>query len=183
MSGYERDKFRLWVDADGDGCDTREEVLIAEAVDPPTMGASCALPGGSSYSYYDAATWTDKADIDIDHFVPLAEAWDSGASGWTATQREEFANDLGDDRDLVGVTDSVNQSKSDQEPGRMDADPRDVPLCRRVGRGEDPLQARSRHGREVSTAVALIVLREQDHHHRAGYVADNPPAHGPLSGT
>lgn len=115
-TGYERDKFKLWVDADGDGCDTREEVLIAEAVDPPTVGASCALTGGSWFSYYDAVTWTDKADIDIDHLVPLAEAWDSGASGWTATEREEYANDLGDDRDLVGVTDSVNQSRSDQDP-------------------------------------------------------------------
>lgn len=115
-TGYVRDKFKLWVDADGDGCDTREEVLIAEAVDPPTIGSSCALTGGSWYSYYDAVTWTDKGRIDIDHLVPLAEAWDSGASSWSDAQREAYANDLGDDRDLVGVTDSVNQSKSDRDP-------------------------------------------------------------------
>lgn len=129
-TGYSRDLFRHWIDADGDGCDTREEVLIAEAVVAPTIGAGCALSGGSWYSYYDARTWTDKADIDIDHLVPLAEAWDSGASGWTSAQRQSFANDLGDGRDLVGVTDSVNQTKSDQDPAEwMPAQER----CRYVG--------------------------------------------------
>ncbi|WP_328381350.1 hypothetical protein [Streptomyces sp. NBC_00400] len=34
-TGYERDKFRLWTDADHDGCDTRKEVLLAEAVRSP----------------------------------------------------------------------------------------------------------------------------------------------------
>ena len=47
--------------------------------------------------------------------VPLAEAWDSGAYGWTAARRQAYANDLDDYRTLVGVTDSVNQSKSDQD--------------------------------------------------------------------
>jgi len=48
--------------------------------------------------------------------VSLAEAWDSGASTWTSAQRQSFANDLGDSRSLVGVTDTVNQSKGDQDP-------------------------------------------------------------------
>jgi len=56
------------------------------------------------------------ADLDIDHFVPLAEAWDSGARTWTTTQRRAFANDLGDSRSLVAVTDNVNQAKGDQDP-------------------------------------------------------------------
>ena len=115
-TGYSRDEFRHWVDADGDGCDTRKEILISEADDPVTVGASCALTGGRWFSYYDRVSWTDQGRIDIDHMVPLAEAWDSGASGWTAGQREAYANDLGDSRSLVGVTDSVNQSKGDQDP-------------------------------------------------------------------
>jgi hypothetical protein len=115
-TGYARDKFHLWIDADGDGCNTRNEVLIAEATSGPTIGASCTLTGGRWLSYYDGATWTLPSDVDIDHLVPLAEAWDSGARNWTAAQREAYANDLGDARDLVAVTDNVNQSKGDQDP-------------------------------------------------------------------
>ena len=37
-TGYERDKFHLWIDADHDGCDTRREVLVAEAVKKPRRG-------------------------------------------------------------------------------------------------------------------------------------------------
>lgn len=115
-TGYSRDLFRHWVDADGDGCDTRKEVLIAEADDPVSIGSGCSLMGGRWFSYYDRVSWTDQGRIDIDHMVPLAEAWDSGASGWTSTQRQSYANDLGDSRSLVGVTDSVNRSKGDQDP-------------------------------------------------------------------
>lgn len=115
-TGYERSKFRLWVDADGDGCDTRREVLIAEAVKAPTVGSGCSLTNGRWVSPYDDASWTDIADLDIDHLVPLAEAWDSGASAWTAARRESYANDLGDPRSLIAVTDNVNQAKGDQDP-------------------------------------------------------------------
>ena len=48
--------------------------------------------------------------------VPLAEAWGSGARSWTARAAQSYANDLGDARSLVAVTDNVNQSKGDQDP-------------------------------------------------------------------
>jgi hypothetical protein len=115
-TGYDRDLFPHWVDADGDGCNTRYEVLIAESTTTPTVGSGCSLSGGRWYSYYDGATWTAPADVDVDHFVPLAEAWDSGARNWTTAQRQAFANDLGDSRSLAAVTDNVNQSKGDQDP-------------------------------------------------------------------
>lgn len=50
-TGYDRDLFPHWIDADGDGCTTRNEVLIAEATTTPSIGASCALTGGRWYSY------------------------------------------------------------------------------------------------------------------------------------
>lgn len=114
-SGYDRDLFRHWVDADGDGCDTREEVLIAEADDAPTVGSACAISGGRWYSYYDAVSQTSASALDIDHMVPLAEAWDSGASSWSAATRQAYANDLGDSRSLVAVTAGENRSKGDQD--------------------------------------------------------------------
>ncbi|CAI9415798.1 HNH endonuclease family protein [Nocardioides sp. T2.26MG-1] len=114
-TGYSRDLFRHWVDADGDGCDTRDEVLIAEAEEAPSVGAGCALTGGRWYSYYDGVSQTSASALDIDHLVPLAEAWDSGAGSWSNATREAYANDLGDRRTLVGVTASVNRSKGDQD--------------------------------------------------------------------
>lgn len=115
-TGYERDSFHLWVDADKDGCDTRKEVLIAEAVKAPEQGARCALSGGEWLSYYDEVTVNAATKLDIDHVVPLAEAWDSGASKWDADRREQYANDLTADRSLVAVTAKTNRSKADRDP-------------------------------------------------------------------
>jgi hypothetical protein len=115
-SGYERSLFVHWIDADGDGCDTRHEVLIAEAIVAPSVGARCSLSGGRWFSAYDGLSFSDPADLQIDHVVALAEAWDSGASAWTATRREAFANDLGEPWELIAVSAASNQAKSDSDP-------------------------------------------------------------------
>ena len=115
-TGYSRDLFHLWIDADHDGCNTRYEVLIAEAVVTPSVGASCSLSGGSWLSLYDNVAFTDPSGMDIDHMVPLAEAWDSGAYGWTASRREAFANDLDVTWSLIAVSASSNRSKGDRDP-------------------------------------------------------------------
>lgn len=113
QDGYDRDKFPHWSDQ-GDSCNTREVVLKRDGTDVQT-GADCYPTSGSWFSPFDEATWTDPQDIDIDHFVPLAEAWRTGASGWTQEQREDYANDL-DDPQLIAVTDNVNQEKGDKGP-------------------------------------------------------------------
>lgn len=115
---YERSAFRHWVDADRDGCDTREEVLIAESRVTVTTGAGCRVLTGRWVSWYDGATWTNPADVDIDHVVALKEAWESGARSWTSTRRQAFANDLGHGWVLEAVTDNVNASKSDRDPAQ-----------------------------------------------------------------
>lgn len=115
-AGYERSAFTLWIDADHDGCDTRAEVLKAESLVPVTTNSSCTVQAGEWNSWYDGATWTNASDVDIDHLVPLAEAWASGAYAWTAEQREAYANDLAYDHTLEAVTDNVNQSKGDRDP-------------------------------------------------------------------
>ena len=114
--GYDRKLFKHWIDADKNGCDTRKEVLIAEAIVKPKKGAKCVLTGGKWLSAYDGKTYTKDASLDIDHMVPLAEAWRSGAWAWTAKQRQDFANDLTDSRALIAVTASANRSKGDQDP-------------------------------------------------------------------
>ncbi|MBO1333099.1 HNH endonuclease family protein [Streptomyces sp. VRA16 Mangrove soil] len=111
--GYSRDLFPHWITQSGT-CNTREVVLKRDGTNVVT-DSSCAATSGSWYSAYDGATWTASSDVDIDHVVPLSEAWKSGASSWTTAQRQAFANDLTRPQ-LIAVTDNVNQSKGDQDP-------------------------------------------------------------------
>ena len=112
---YSRSSFNLWIDANKNGCDTRAEVLIAEATVKPKTGKKCALTGGKWLSPYDNKVITKISDLDIDHLVPLAEAWRSGAWAWTSAQRQAFANDLTESRALVAVTLGLNRSKGDKD--------------------------------------------------------------------
>ena len=115
IGGYSRNLFKHWIDTDKDGCNTRYEVLIAEAIVKPKVGAGCYLTGGKWRSPYDGKVFTNPTGLDIDHMVPLAEAWRSGAWAWNAAQRMDFANDLEDSRSLLAVTASLNRSKSDRD--------------------------------------------------------------------
>jgi Protein of unknown function (DUF1524) len=116
VSGYARSKFTLWIDADHDGCDTREEVLIAEGSTRPSIGSRCALTGGRWVSRYDGLSVTNPSGFDIDHLVPLNEAWQSGAWKWSSATRTAYANDLGYDASLIAVSAHANRSKGDREP-------------------------------------------------------------------
>jgi hypothetical protein len=113
MAGYSRDEFPHWITVSGT-CNTRETVLKRDGTSVVT-DSSCAATSGSWYSPYDGATWTAASDVDIDHIVPLAEAWRSGASSWTTSRRQGFANDRTRPQ-LIAVTDNVNQAKGDQDP-------------------------------------------------------------------
>lgn len=111
--GYSREKFPHWSTVEG-ACNTRETVLERDGTGVVTDD-SCKATEGTWASPFDGATWTDPADVDIDHLVPLAEAWRSGAAAWTTGEREAFANDLTRPQ-LIAVTDDVNQDKGDQDP-------------------------------------------------------------------
>ena len=81
----------------------------------PKVGKNCALTGGKWLSKYDGKLITDASKLDVDHLVPLAEAWRSGAWAWTAKQRQDYANDLSDSRALTAVTLNSIRSKSDKD--------------------------------------------------------------------
>jgi len=116
---YDRSLFRHWIDADNNGCDTRREVLISESRTKVKVGKKCALSGGTWFSTFDNKTIKGSGTgIDVDHLVPLAEAWRSGAWRWTAEEREYFANDLKDERVLIAVSASSNRSKGDKDPSK-----------------------------------------------------------------
>lgn len=111
-SYYNRSLFRHWIDEDGDGCDTRDEVLVRES----TTTISCSLAGGRWVSRYDKVSTTNASSFDIDHFIPLKEAWESGAWEWDSNTRQRFANDLDYQFSLIAVSARSNRSKSDRDP-------------------------------------------------------------------
>jgi len=115
MAGYKRDRFPHWKNQ-GEGCNTRDLVLkrAGEAV---LTTADCKITQGSWISPYDGRRTSDPQELDIDHMVPLANAWRTGADGWTDAKRAEFANDL-NRPELIAVTASTNRSKGDQDPSQ-----------------------------------------------------------------
>ena len=117
-TGYNRDYFNAWIDADGDGCNTRAEVLMMESQSAVTTRGRCTVSTGQWVSAYDEVTLTDASGLDIDHFVPLNEAWGSGAYGWDSATQVSYGNDLGYDASLLAVTASSNRSKSDKDPAQ-----------------------------------------------------------------
>jgi hypothetical protein len=116
-AGYARTLFVHWIDADADGCDTRDEVLIAESRTKPRIRSGCSV-SGSWRSVYDGVTTTRASSFDIDHVVALKEAWDSGAWAWTPARRRGYANDLGNSRSLRAVSAASNREKSDKDPAQ-----------------------------------------------------------------
>lgn len=111
--GYDRDLFTVWESSGG--CDTRERVLARQNLDPDG-GGDCGDDLGLWYSAYDGQRTSDPSTFDIDHVVPLAEAWASGGYRWNEKARDGFANDLAYIPSLLAVTASSNRSKSDQDP-------------------------------------------------------------------
>ena len=104
-----------WGDIDDDGCNTREEVLVAEAYTLGSDEDSCVPPGTWS-SWYDEKTITSASGVDIDHMVPLAEVHDSGGWRWPNERRFAYANDLNLPQTLTAVSAASNRSKGGRDP-------------------------------------------------------------------
>jgi hypothetical protein len=113
---YNRALFKHWIDADKDCFDTRVEVLIAESKIWPKFKTRCKVSTGEWFSVYDNKTITDASKLDVDHLVPLQEAWQSGADKWSNKKRQDFANDLSEGNSLIAVTLETNRSKGSKEP-------------------------------------------------------------------
>lgn len=112
---YNRDLFNHWTSNNKTGCDTRFAVLVEESVSK-AVTSGCKVVSGEWKSVYDGKTVTDPKTLDIDHMIPLKEAWESGASKWDSQARESYANDIEYSESLVAVTAASNRSKSDRDP-------------------------------------------------------------------
>ncbi|WP_246060086.1 HNH endonuclease family protein [Herbidospora galbida] len=114
LARYDRAKFMTgWRREGTEGCDTRQTVLIRDDRSPGSGG--CGDATGLWHSPYDDRTLTNSAEIDVDHVVPLANAWISGAWRWSPARRHAFAHDL-TRPELVVVSESVNLAKGGRSP-------------------------------------------------------------------
>jgi hypothetical protein len=95
-------------------CDTREIVLTRDA-ETVRRDASCRVLDGIWYSRYDGQTLTSESQLDVDHVVPLANAWRSGANVWSDARRRAFANDL-ERPELITVSAVANVAKGGATP-------------------------------------------------------------------
>ena len=124
MVDYSRDKFPHWSDAqeygwrlpagtpDPGSCDVREAALIRDG-EEEVVGGGCSVESGRWFDPYTGNTYLQPSEIDIDHVVPLANAWRSGAASWGPAKRERFANVP---PDVLAVEDNANQAKGDKGP-------------------------------------------------------------------
>jgi hypothetical protein len=119
MNDYDRDLFPHWLTATthgwpkaDTGCDTREAALLRDGT-KTAHNTKCTVTAGTWADPYTKTVVTDAADLDIDHMVPLANAWRSGADDWTVKTRTKYANDP-----LVEVTTTskANRAKGDKGP-------------------------------------------------------------------
>jgi hypothetical protein len=125
-SSYRRDEFGpRWADTDGNGCNTRDDVLFRDVDRSVPFTAaqqkSCDhdMLAGRWHDPYTGETLdaTDLKDqqqaqsIQIEHVVALAVAWRYGARDWDKATRIEFANDQ---LNLLAVSGEVNRAKGGQ---------------------------------------------------------------------
>ena len=112
---YSRDKFGGWKDEDRDCLNTRAEILIARSHTSVEFDneSKCRVVSGEWVSLFTNNLHTDASTLHIDHIVPLAWAWEHGASGWNSRMRISFNNDP---INLAVVEASLNIQKGYQGP-------------------------------------------------------------------
>ena len=115
MTGYDRDRFGpAWLDADRNGCDTRNDILGQSLQAVTLEDNNCVVAAGAYDDPYTGA-WIDYwqgngALIDIDHVVSMGNAWTTGAFSWHIKQRAAFANDP---LNLLPADAGTNRQKGD----------------------------------------------------------------------
>ena len=127
--GYVRAEWPSWRDIDGDGCDARSQALIL-ASDPPAETVGCDVIAGTWTSAYDGLVITSPSDAEIDHVVPLENAYRSGGWQWSTDRRASFANDQAE---LWVVSGEANGSKGSSAPDEWRPD-REASWCRYASR-------------------------------------------------
>jgi hypothetical protein len=158
-TGYSRARFGpAWEDVDGNGCDTRNDVLArdltGETFKPGTH--DCVVLGGTLADPYTGHTIPfqrgDGSSIDIDHVVALSDAWQTGAFGWDQARRTALANDP---LNLLAVDGPTNEGKGDSDAAAW-LPPRAAYACPYVAR---QVAVKAKYGLWVTAAEAAAISR------------------------
>lgn len=121
MTGYSREKFPHWLDAStwgwpvapSNSCNARQAALYRDGTGVK-VNSSCTPTAGKWLDPYTSAWLTDATkQVQIDHIVPLADAWRTGAAKWTDKQRRAYANAP---LVLAAVSGTANSKKGDASP-------------------------------------------------------------------
>ncbi|MFC5825473.1 HNH endonuclease family protein [Nonomuraea insulae] len=120
-TGFDRDEFGTpWSDVDHNGCDTRNDILKRDMEDETFKSGThdCIVLTGTLHDPYSGKTikfergQNTSTAVQIDHVIPLSDAWQKGAAKWSETKRKEFANDP---LNLMAVDGPLNGQKSDSD--------------------------------------------------------------------
>jgi hypothetical protein len=118
------------------------------------MGSRCRIISGSWRSFYDGLTLTSARRVDVDHILPLANAWRSGARRWTRARRRAFRERP---RELAADRGERIVEPVEERPGAGGVEAAEasgvVPLLTLVGAGQTVLAAHGRSGRADGAAA------------------------------
>ncbi|NYJ30892.1 HNH endonuclease family protein [Galbitalea soli] len=118
-TGYDRvgDFGQAWLDVDHNGCDTRNDILGRDLTRIVRQGTCRVLRGDRLDPYTGKVIHFVRGNatstlVQIDHVVPLSNAWQTGAQAIGMSAREHLANDP---LNLLAVDGATNEQKSDSD--------------------------------------------------------------------
>ncbi len=113
-------QFGRWInDPNDDTCfNTRAKVLLRDSIKEVIFKDHdhCKVESGYWPDPYTNQMYLSAKEIQIDHFVPLKNAYISGAYNWSFKARCLYANYLGLDYHLLSVNGHQNMKKGDKSP-------------------------------------------------------------------
>ena len=109
-----------WKDIDRNGCDTRNDILKRDLINLTfrTGTRDCVVESGTLIDPYSGETidftkgQVSSMEVQIDHVVALADAWQTGAFKLSEERRSQLANDP---LNLLAVKGRLNSQKSDSD--------------------------------------------------------------------
>lgn len=119
VPGYTQDSFTYWNKQPQLGKKaTTADLIMVRDFDPVSVKATDGdvdegVLKDDPYTGLDITYHRgDGSSIDIEHVVARSEAWDSGASSWSAEKRRQFANDP---LELMAVSSSGNRAHGEKD--------------------------------------------------------------------